>query len=119
MSYHTESEVYSSYLEILKGIYKKDIHKMQDIYSTVAKAIPRHYGSYYAKANMVPLNIQGGRYRLFGNLQLKPEIIKPYYSETEHNDINYTLICMSLIVESWHCLTKTRRTCCSVDLLDN
>ncbi len=86
LSYHTESEVYSSYLEILRGIYKKDTHKMQEIYSTVAKAIPRHYGSYYAKANMVPLNIQGGRYRLFGNLQLKPEIIKPYYSETEHND---------------------------------
>jgi DNA phosphorothioation-dependent restriction protein DptF len=88
LSYHTESEVYSSYLEILKGIYKKDTHKMQEIYSTVAKAIPRHYGSYYAKANMVPLNIQGGRYRLFGNLQLKPEIIKPYYSETEHNDFS-------------------------------
>lgn len=86
LSYHTESKVYSSYLEILKGIYKKDTHKMQEIYSTVAKAIPRHYGSYYAKTNMVPLNIQGGRYRLFGNLQLKPEIIKPYYSETEHND---------------------------------
>ena len=28
LSYHTESEVYSSYLEILKGIYKKDTHKM-------------------------------------------------------------------------------------------
>lgn len=86
LSYHTESEVYSSYLEILKGIYNKDVHKMQEIYSVVAKAIPRHYGSYYAKANMVPLNIQGGRYRLFGNLQLKPEMIKPYYSETEHNE---------------------------------
>lgn len=86
LSYHTESEVYSSYLEILKGIYNKDVHKMQEIYSVVARAIPRHYGSYYAKANMVPLNIQGGRYRLFGNLQLKPEMIKPYYSETEHNE---------------------------------
>lgn len=86
ISYHTESEVYSSYIDILKGIYNKDVHKMQYIYSVVAKAIPRHYGSYYAKANMIPLNIQGGRYRLFGNLQLKPEMIKPYYSETEHNE---------------------------------
>ena len=86
LAYHTESEVYTSYLEILKGIYKKDVHKMQEIYSVVAKAIPRHYGSYYAKANMVPLNIQGGRYRLFGNLQLKPNMIKPCYSETEHNE---------------------------------
>lgn len=86
LAYHTESEVYTSYLETLNGIYKKDVHKMQEIYSVVAKAIPRHYGSYYAKANMVPLNIQGGRYRLFGNLQLKPNMIKPYYSETEHNE---------------------------------
>lgn len=86
LSYHTESEVYSSYIDILKGIYNKDVHKMQDIYSIVAKAIPRHYGSYYAKANMIPLNIQGGRYRLFGNLQLNPEPIEPYYSEAEHNE---------------------------------
>ena len=86
LSYHTESVVYSSYIDILKVIYKKDIHVMQNIYSLVAKAIPRHYGSYYEKANMVPLNIQGGRYRLFGNLQLKPEMIKPYYSDTEHNE---------------------------------
>ena len=86
LAYHTESNLYASYLEILKGIYKKDVFKMQEIYSIVAKAIPRHYGSYYAKANMVPLNIQGGRYRLFGNLQLKPELIKPYYSNTEHNE---------------------------------
>lgn len=86
LAYHTESEVYTSYIEILKGIYKKDVHKMQEIYSIVAKAIPRHYGSYYSKANMIPLNIQGGRYRLFGNLQLKPELITPYYSEDEHNE---------------------------------
>ena len=86
LDYHTESAVYASYIEILKGIYKKDVHKMQEIYNIVAKAIPRHYGSYYGKANMVPLNIQGGRYRLFGNLQLKPEKINPFYSEKEHNE---------------------------------
>lgn len=86
LDYHTESDSYASYIEILRGVYKKDLFKMQEIYSIVTKAIPRHYGSYYGKANMVPLNIQGGRYRLFGNLQLKPEPIKPYYSNTEHNE---------------------------------
>ena len=86
MYYHTESDVYVSYLEILNGIYRKDTKKMQDIYNLVARAIPRHYGSYYAKQNMIPLNIQGGRYRLFGNLQLKPELIVPYYSENDHNE---------------------------------
>lgn len=86
ISYHTESDVYASYLDILNGIYRKDLKKMQSIYNLVAKAIPRHYGSYYAKQNMIPLNIQGGRYRLFGNLKLEPKLIEPYYSENAPNE---------------------------------
>ncbi|MCR5361148.1 MAG: DNA phosphorothioation-dependent restriction protein DptF [Bacteroidales bacterium] len=86
LSYHTENEVYKSYLALLKGVFKKDIHKMQEIYDIVSKAIPRHYGSYYEKSNMVPLNIQGGCYRLFGSLQLKPEPIKSYHSELHKNE---------------------------------
>ena len=86
LSYHTESEVYKSYLALLKGIFNNDVHKMQEIYDVVAKAIPRHYGSYYEKSNMVPLNIQGGRYRLFGSLQLKPEPVKSYHSDTYKNE---------------------------------
>ncbi len=86
LDYHTENEIYTSYIEILKGIYKKDIRKMQEIYKIVTNAIPRHYGLYYGKSNMIPLNIQGGNYRLFANLQLHPEKINPFYSEEEHND---------------------------------
>lgn len=86
ISYHTESEVYKSYLALLKGIFNKDVHKMKEIYDVVAKAIPRHYGSYYEKSNMVPLNIQGGSYRLFGSLQLKPEPVKSYHSESYKNE---------------------------------
>lgn len=86
LSYHTESEVYKSYLALLKGIFNKDIHKMKEIYDVVAKAIPRHYGSYYEKSNMVPLNIQGGRYRLFGSLQLKPDDVKSYHSKLYKNE---------------------------------
>lgn len=86
LSYHTESEVYKSYLALLKGIFNKDVHKMQEIYDIVAKAIPRHYFSYYEKNNMVPLNIQGSRYRLFGSLQLKPEPVKSYHSVLHKNE---------------------------------
>lgn len=86
LSYHTESDVYKSYLALLKGIFNKDVHKMKEIYDVVAKAIPRHYGSYYEKSNMVPLNIQGGRYRLFGSLKLKPEPVKSYHSESYKNE---------------------------------
>ena len=86
LSYHTESEVYKSYLALLKGVFNKDVHKMQEIYNVVSKAIPRHYGSFYEKNNMVPLNIQGGRYRLFGSLQLKPEPVKSYHSDLYKNE---------------------------------
>ena len=40
----------------------------------------------YEKSNMVPLNIQGGRYRLFGSLQLKPEPVKSYHSDLYKNE---------------------------------
>ena len=80
VSYHSEDDVYKSYLSILKGIFKGDKLKMQEIYNVVSKAIPRHYGSYYNKPNMIPLNIQGGQYRLFASQTLKPEPIKSVYS---------------------------------------
>lgn len=81
LSYHSESAVYISYLSLLKGILSKDTLKMQEIYDMVNKSIPRHYGSYFNKDNMIPLNIQGGRYRLFAQLQLKPDMIATNYSE--------------------------------------
>lgn len=86
LSYHTESNVYKSYLGLLRGIFNKNPQKMQEIYSIVTKAIPRHYGSYYEKNDMIPLNIQGGRYRLFGRLQLKPNPTRAYHSTEYRNE---------------------------------
>ena len=86
LSYHTESDTYKSYLELLKGIFNKDVKAMQGVYDMVATAIPRHYGSYYTKPNMIPLNIQGGKYRLFGNIQLKPCPIDTIYSQEKPNE---------------------------------
>ena len=86
LEYHSENEVYKSYLRVLKGLFNNNLHVMQDIYDMVSKAIPRHYGSYYGKSNMIPLNIQGGRYRLFGTLQLKPELVKSYHSPKYLNE---------------------------------
>ena len=82
ISYHSEDPVYISYLSLLRGIFNHDTHTMQKLYDAVNKAIPRHYGSYFSKSNMIPLNIQGGNYRMFANLQLKPEKINSLYSET-------------------------------------
>ena len=52
---------------------------MQDVYELVSKSIPRHSGSYYDKQDMVPLSIQGAKYRMFSSLRLEPEeIIAPF-----------------------------------------
>ena len=88
ISYHSESRVYTSFLSILRGVFKADVHKMQEIYDIVSKAIPRHYGSYYSKPNMIPLNIQGGQYRLFANQQLKPEPIKAHFNKKNPTEFN-------------------------------
>lgn len=85
LDYHSESDVYREYLKVLCGIFNGNKSKMQDVYSLVSRAIPRHFGSYYSKANMIPLNLQGGRYRMFSSLSLKPEIINSTFSKEQPN----------------------------------
>lgn len=68
---------------------------MKSVYDLVSKTIPRHYGSYYEKKNMIPLNIQGGKYRLFANLSLKPQTINPYYSSLNHFLLRFDMSWMS------------------------
>lgn len=88
MSYHSESSVFASYLSVLRGVFTSDVHKMQEIYDIVGRAITRHYGSYYSKPNMIPLNIQGGQYRLFANQSLKPEQIKTLFDRKNPTEFN-------------------------------
>jgi len=85
IDYHSESDVYREYLKVLCGIFNKNTAKMQEVYSMVSRAIPRHFGSYYSKPNMIPLNLQGGRYRMFSYLPLKPDIIISSFSKEQPN----------------------------------
>lgn len=78
LNYHSESKIYLSFIDVLKGIFGGNSNKMMEAYSLVTDTIPRHNGSYYSKPNSIPLNIQGGKYKLFANLVMKPQ--KPYYS---------------------------------------
>jgi len=90
--YHSGSEVYISYLNLLRGIFLKKPQQMQQIYKMVDCTIPRHYGSYYDKPNKVPLNIQGGTYRMFADLIRKPEIIQTDYSESAPNKFSLSFV---------------------------
>lgn len=84
MSYHSESDKYIYFLSLLRGVFNKDLKTLRKIYQDVANDIPRHCGTYYnAKPNMIPLNIQGGKYRMFGSLTLNTQptayIYNSYY----------------------------------------
>ena len=78
LCYHSESATYNSFLKTLKGVFSNDFDEMQEVYNLVSETISRHNGSYSQKANIVPLHIQGGRYKLFAQLQMEP--LEPNYS---------------------------------------
>ena len=88
LSYHSESRVYLSFVDILKGIFGGDTKKMMDVYSLVTETIPRHNGSYYCKPNSIPLNIQGGKYKLFADLAMKPIQVQYFFSKDKPWEFN-------------------------------
>lgn len=88
MDYHSESETYNSFLGMLKGIFNGDYDAMQDVYNLVSETMSRHNGSYYQKANIIPLNIQGGKYKLFAQLQMDP--IEPKYTFSSQKPWEFT-----------------------------
>ncbi len=79
LSYHSESEEYKNFLSTLRGFYKNDGQKINEVYQMVSNVIPRHYGSYYSPEKTVPLNIQGSHHRLFAEVQLSPDNYSSIY----------------------------------------
>lgn len=72
LNYHSECDDYVSYLSLLRSVFSGETDVvMQNMDELVNSAIPRHCGSYYDKQNMIPLNIQGGMYRLFSKLEIE------------------------------------------------
>lgn len=71
MEYHSEKGIYTSYLGKLRGVMKKDGLVLAELEEQVKTAIPRYYGSYAQKPDLVPINVQGGRYKLFAPLEFE------------------------------------------------
>lgn len=69
--YHSDSETYISFLNTLKNILIGDEETMEKMYDLVLRCIPRHYGSYFYKDQMLPSDLQGGKYRFY--VSLPPE----------------------------------------------
>lgn len=81
MEYHSESEEYRAFLQILCGYYANDEERLYPLYETIQNCIPHFYGSYTDKTNIVPLNIRGREYKLFAscdNLKAIPAETVPF-----------------------------------------
>ncbi len=82
MHYHSESAAYKEFLKLYCECINNDTTAYLQAYSLVNQSIIRHYGSYYEKDNLVPLNIQGSKFRLFAHVHInmeKPDV--PYRGE--------------------------------------
>lgn len=97
LSYHTESNVYKKFLDIFRGILKNDNLKKRKMFELVEVAIPRNNGSFYSQNNIIPLNMQGGKYKLFARLQMRPSEIISKIKENGSNEfqLHFTL--------EWNC----------------
>ena len=80
LSYHSESDDYKSFISMLPKFLMQDHKALSDLYETVGCVLPRHFGSFYDKSNMIPLSIQGGMFKLFTNLTLSPELIESSFN---------------------------------------
>jgi DNA phosphorothioation-dependent restriction protein DptF len=81
MDYHSESDEYRSFLNILCGYYDNDEDRLFPLYEIIQRSIPHFYGSYTDKPNVVPLDIQGREYKMFvscDNLKPNPHVAVPF-----------------------------------------
>lgn len=69
LDYHSESEEYIEFLGLLCASYANDIDKLSSLYELVKYCIPRYYGTHIEQSDVVPLSIQGKKYKFFANCE--------------------------------------------------
>ena len=92
-SYHSESVIYKSFINYLVGYYKRDFqNSILPLYELVNTAIPRHYGAYDSTTDLVPLNIQGSRFRLYASVVKEEDFQCPEYNAENPNSFNLYMV---------------------------
>lgn len=92
LNYGSESEEYKKYLKFLSFYNQEEtrfdvINEMEEL---VNICIPRHYGAYIEVGELVPLNIQGSKYRLFARIDKEMlEVDVPYVGENRNEFLLY------------------------------
>ena len=95
LDYHSESSVYTSFLNVIAGCCNDNKYCKNELFQLVRKSIPRSYGSYYERDKVVPLNIQGGKSKLFAPVVIKFESTQSHYLNSNVFDPYITMTIMA------------------------
>ena len=82
LKYESESDDYRKFLQYL-SLYNNPAKRcdvINEIEDFVNLCIPRHYGAYFETGELIPLNIQGSKYRLFAKVEkeMVEDVDAPY-----------------------------------------
>ena len=71
LEYDSESQDYKTFLSYLSRYNDPDTRYdvVNELEEMINICIPRHYGAYLEAGEMIPLNIQGSKYRLFARIE--------------------------------------------------
>lgn len=88
LKYDSESKDYKKYLSYLSRFNNPDtrydvVNELEEI---INMCIPRHYGAYIEAGEMIPLNIQGSKYRLFARIEKEMTNVDAPYLGDNHNE---------------------------------
>ena len=92
LKYHSESQDYKNFLSYLSRYNNQATRYdvVNELEETVNLCIPRHYGAYIEADNMIPLNIQGSKYKLFARVDKEmSEVDAPYLGENSNEFLLY------------------------------
>jgi DNA phosphorothioation-dependent restriction protein DptF len=92
LKYDSESQEYKNYLSYLSRYNDSNTRYdvINELEEMVNLCIPRHYGAYLEAGELVPLNIQGSKYRLFARIDKEMvDANAPYLGENRNEFLLY------------------------------
>lgn len=92
LKYESESPYYKKYLSYLFRFNVPDTRYdvVNELEEVINICIPRHYGAYLEAGEMIPLNIQGSKYRLFARIEKEMANVEaPYLGENRNEFLLY------------------------------
>ena len=95
LKYDSESQEYKRYLSYLSAYNDPSTRfdVVNELEEMVNLCIPRHYGAYLETGELVPLNIQGSKYRMFARIDKEMvNVDAPYLGESRNEFLLYILL---------------------------